>query len=508
MPSARAEALLLGGLLVVIAVVTFHPHWNPLTGREYEYPVHMDEYVHWGYAMAIVEDGNVNFRNPFTGDNGGEFTVEAHLHERGYHAYLGVFQAVTGIPWIPFFAYGPALVAVFLALTVYVVARPFVPGAGLAAALLVACIPTTLRFLGPGFMVPIAFSLPLVAVGLHAIFHTRSLGGLVAFFLLSAGLWPIHVIGAFGLFALGLLYALFILPTDWKRGTVVLAMVTLPFFASWNFYSKLLDTGVLVISNLPANERVLFLFGAAPLVLAAVGAALLLYRRRGRDFAVGATLGVGLFLSEAVIVYRLYSGLDPFILYDRIFMLLYLQASLLGGVGIAWLAHKGAEAAARTPAPGRVAKRARRGRALGVGVAVALFATSTVAASVAPQLEQPYYEVLSDKDYRAFQEAGLTLNATHGYAVVEGLPTMPFTILAGRPTLYVHFPSGPFEDPAYLRDFFAAGANDTYLLVQNGVTVVVTDRPVSNPDLVPLGEGVYALRQDYAERIARGTASS
>lgn len=499
--SQLARAALLAAILATVALVTYHPHWNPVTGRSYRYPVHMDEYVHWGYAQAIVEQGNVTFRNPFTGDLGGDFSVEAHLHERGYQAYLGVFQAVTGIPWLPFFQYGPVVITLFLALTLYVVCAKW--GAGPEAALLVACIPTTLRFLGPGFMVPIVFSLPLVAVGLYCLFHTRKWGGLVAFALLAAGLWPIHVIGAFALFALGVLYAAFIAASEPRRAAVVLAMAALPFLAAWEFYAWLFDRGVLTMPFLPADERILLYFGVIPLVAAAVGAAVLLYARRGRDFAAGGALGVGLLLTEGVILWRLFYGEDPFILYDRAFMLLYLQASILGAVGLAFLRRWLLKVPTRVAA---VRARPRLARAFPTGVLLAavIVAATMVGASAKPQLEQPFYVILSDREYRAFSEAGLTLNATYGRAVVEGIPTMPFTILTGLPTLYVHFPSSPGADPAYLQDFWSAGANDTYLLVQNGVTVVVSKRALDNPDLVPIGDGVYVLRWDYASRMAHG----
>lgn len=491
-------------ILVVVALVTYHPHWNPLTGREYRYPVHMDEYVHWGYAQAIVEQGTVTFRNPFTGGGAGEFTVEEHLHERSYQAWLGVFQGVTGVDWLHLFQFGPALVAVFLALCVYVVCQRW--DAGLEGALLVACIPTTLRFLGPGFMVPIVFSLPFVALGLYCLFHSDKVGGLVAFSLIAAALWPIHVIGAFGLFLLALLYAFFIARDEPRRAVTVGAMATLPFLGAWDFYDRLIETGVLVLPFLPAAEQYLLFFGVLPLAASVVGVGWLLYGKHGRRFAAGGTLGVGLVLVEAVILYRLLTGEDPFILYDRAFMLLYLLGAIAGGVGLAVL-RRGVE---RALLRSRITRRwgvPSRAVHAGVLAAALLVGATAVAASVTPQLEQPYYEILTNERYEAYKQAGETVNATYGFAIVEGLPTMPFTILAGHPTVYVHFPSSPAADPPYLQDFFEGGANDTYLLVQEGATVVVTDRPVHNPDLVPVGDGVYVLRWDYASRIARGLAS-
>lgn len=494
---AHHAALVL--ILATVAVVSYHPHWNPLTDREYPYPVHMDEYVHWGYAQAIMEQGTITFQNPFTGGASGEFTVEEHLHERGYQAWLGVYQGVTGVEWLDMFRFGPALIAVVLALCVYVVCERW--GAGLEGALLVACIPTTLRFLGPGFMVPIVFSLPLLALGLHSLFHTRELGGIVAFAILAAALWPIHVIGAFGLFALAALYALFLLPTDARRGVTVLALAALPFLAAWDFYSKLLDTGVLVVPGLPASEYYLLFFGVLPLAASVVGIAWLAHPKGGGQAAVGAALGIGLILTESVILWRLRKGEDPFILYDRAFMLLYLQAAIAGGAGLAFLRRLATRAATRAT---RRSPRATRGATAALALASLLVAAGMVAASARPQLEQPYYAILSDEQYASFKAAGETLNATYGYAIVEGLPTMPFTILAGRPTIYVHFPSSPGADPEYVQDFFRNGANDTYLLVQRGATVVVTDRVVHNPDLVPIADGVYVLRWDYASRIAAG----
>lgn len=497
-PDRRHGALLVL-ILALVGFVVHEPHLDLFTGQRYDYPVHMDEYVHWGYAQAIIQDGSINFRNPFTGDSGGEFSLENHLHERGYQAYLGVFQSVTGIPWLTLFEWGPVAIGIFLALAVYIIAKPW--DAGLESALLVACIPTTLRFLGPGFMVPIVFSLPLVAVGLHALYHTRTGGGLVAFGAIAAGLWPIHVIGAFALFLLGALYALGAAMESTRRALIVGAVVTLPFLAAWGFYSRLLDTGVLIDPSLPSAEGALLLFGIVPLLAAALGAAVLLFRAERDAFAAGISLAAGLCIFQGIILYRLFTDEDPFMLYDRSFMLLFFLGSLLGGIGLAAIAKWARRWTMRAPRP--------RAGSFPYGIVVAFVITlgATVAASAAPAASQTYYHILSDDQYAAYTAATGELNATYGKAVVEGISTMPFTILTGASTLYVHFPSDSFVDPAPIREFFAHGANDTYFLLANGATVVVTNRTVTNPDLIQVAHGVYVLRWDYAHHVAAADAA-
>lgn len=476
-----------------IALVVFHPHWNPAQDRRYEYPVHMDEYVHWGYAKAVIDQGEVNFRHPFSGLAPGDFSLKSDLHEAGYWAYLGAFQRVTGVAWIPFFQYAPALIAVFLGLCVYALAERW--GAGVEAAVWVICIPTTLRFLGPGFMVPIVFALPAIVLGLFCLFHTRTAGGLVAYGVFAAALWPIHRIGAFAMFALAALYGLFLLGSRPTRGFAIWAIVSLPFLAAWDFYEGYLDFGFSIVPGLPATEYVLLWFGIPPLILANVGAASFLLGKR-HAFAEGMSLTVAVLLADVVILNRLYRGLDPFILYDRTYMILFVLASLLAGVGLSTLLVRLRAWQQRAKSPHV------RFLALGLIVLLLLTPAVTVAASANLQAGQAYYTVLTPKQMERYTLAAERLEPHQNRALVEGISTMPFSIITGRPTMYVHTPNDPFVDPAPIRDFFARGGSDTHFLVANGVSVVVTHRTLENPDLREVAPGVYVLRDDYARRMA------
>jgi len=134
-------------------------------------------------------------------------------------------------------------------------------------------------------------------------------------------------------------------------------------------------------------------------------------------------------------------------------------------------------------------------------VALLLAQGAAVAIAVKPQMEQPFYVVLTPAQYASYQKAGELLTASHRVALVDGTSSMAFSTITHRPLSFTFYP-GTGSMPPDVDAFFAAGASDTRFLVERGVTIVATQRVVQNPDLAPITEGVYVLREDYASRIA------
>lgn len=478
--SQRWRLAILPVVLAGVALVTFHPHANPLTGDTRVFPIHMDEYVHWGEAVSIQREARVDATNIYSAGDA-QFALQAENHERGFHIYLAAFQEATGIPWTTLFAGGPVLVALLGALAVFALAERW--GAGLEAALWLAAVPTTLRFLGPGFLVPIALTIPILAFGLHLLFHTTGFRTYIAIALISAGLWPIHAFGAVLLLGFCLLMGLASLHTP-SRAAALVGTAAGPALIAYPYYARVLRAPH-EVSTLPPNIATIHLAGAILFALALLGIVVLCLRRTSLGAAI--VLGVTLLAGEVLLARRVEANEDLFGLYDRTFTLLPFLAAVPAGVGTAAIWRGLARLAPL------------RRYAVPLAVAILVLQASVVGARAKEQMAQDYYEVVTEEQFADYLEALPHLQGPHRLAIVDG-QTMPFTLATGIPTLYVFLPlSG--DPPEVVSRFFADGASDTIFLLHSGTSIVVTQRPVQNPYLVQVSDSVYVLRPDVAVRL-------
>lgn len=484
---SHARRALLTSSLALVALSAFSPHWDPGHGLLEPYPAHMDEYVHWAYGEAVASQGTVLFDNPLTGESHGGFNVASDLHERGFHAYFAVLQRATGIGWLPLVAYTPTILTLLLALAAYVLAEKW--GAGVETVVLLAAFPTTLRFLGPGLFVPSTVGLLLFAVGSLCLVG-RAQPRLFAFGIISAALWPIHVVAALALFVFAFLYAMFRTLAAPRAAAAILGVAIVPFALAWPYYARLSETTD-ALADLPPSLDITR--RVVPLILfASVGAAWLVSRGRSTG-AMASAMGSMLLGIGTLIAVRAESGHDFLRLYDRSHLFLFFIAIVLGGAGV--------KAMVET-AP-RVARIRSRAVHAPLAVAMALFLALP---SFSAQAEARFPEVLSEFEYEAFLAARERLRPGEGRALVDGADSMPYSILTGQPTLHTQFP-GSSGLPPEIEMFFQSGATDTYLLVTANVTVVVTPRVVENPDLIPIAPRVYALDSALLARL-RGNGLS
>lgn len=491
MPSWKQALLVL--LLALVAIVTIHPHFNVLTQVSDPFPVHADEYVHWGYAQAIADQGTLSFSDPFSGGATSAVETSIDSHEIGYQGYLAVLQQATSIPWPTFLTLFPTIVALLTASALFVLGERW--GAGLFTVLWFAAVPTSLRFLGPAFAVPVAFSLPLLATGLFLLFSTRSPGAIALLLVLVSALWFIHAAGALLLTAAIVIYGLVSLRVTPGRAAALIVVAAVPLllghgalesFASDISYTPTLPLG-LASFRLPT---VVFYISAA------VGASGLVLARDPRTRRAGLVLGIILLLLLGLMARRATTGVDAFRAFDRATLAAAFLAAILAGAATASLVRWTLRGSAQ-----------RSWRPLGVAAAFLLVVlqVATVGQAALAQLEQPYYVSMTQAQYDAYREAADKLGPDYSRALVGGGPTMPFTVVTGRPTLFVRTPELDLEPP-YVQQFFREGARDTRLLVETQTTIVVAQGAVTNPDLREVAPGVYALREDYVERLGTSTA--
>jgi len=477
----RWRLVALAGVLAFVAVVTASPHWNALTGARDPLPVHADEYVHWGYARAIAQTGSAQPPDPFSGDKP---TLGTSLvSERGFQVYLAMVQSLSGLDWAPLFAFAPTVIAVFTALALYALAERW--GAGVEAALWFAVVPTTLRFLGPGFLVPIAFSLPLVVVGWLLALHGERLASALLLALVVTALWSVHLMGAFLVMGVAAVTAALRARREPFR---VVALTIAVLLALLVFQAAVSTAGGASghLPDLPASVPDYGLVDLPLFLVAALGVVVAVALRDPARRVAGLALGATLAALEAVLVLRLRTDVDAFRLYDRATLAAAFVACALAGVAVAWAWRALRERRARPGASPRA-----RG-ALAVALALVLAVPVGAAAFSASQtLRQPYYVMMTQDDAARYATAAAALAGRPHRAVVDpALQTTPFSDVTGIPTLYVRDPSAT-SIPSEIVAFFRSGANDTYFLASTSTDVVVTSGTLHSPDLRQVAPGVY-----------------
>lgn len=485
------EGVVLAVALVAVALSAYLPHAvAPEAARAF--PLHLDEYVHWGYARAMLDDGTLAFTDPLSGEAAAEGLPP--VAERGFHALLGLLQAMTGASWPTLFHYGPTVVAVFLGLVAYALARRW--GGGIYAAVFVAFIPTSIRFLGPGYLVPIALALPLVLLGIQALLEVERSGRPWAFAVFAAGAWTIHVMAGFALAAAAGLYALTLARRRIDLALVIGAATFVPLLLAGPLYFPHVASGF-TAPTLPASLGSIRVVGGVFLGLAGLGAFALVASARPDVFRAGIVLSGLLLAFLGTILFRNVWGFDPFHAYDRSVVMAMLAAGLLASAALAFVARAGSALLA--------AHRPRLAAAPLGAILVALLVAGQ-AFALAPVLEAraaaPAYGVLDDATFERYAEAGRRLEGVPGRAFVEGSSAMAFADITRRPVVFAADPS-TVDVPPFVESFFASGANDTAFLIEAGATVVVTRRAVTNPDLVPVMDGVHVLRPEIIARLSR-----
>lgn len=483
------RAVLLAAALAFVALSAYEPHWRPSEGH-YRFPVHLDEYWHWGMATAVGRTGQAETADPFTSFSSSvadNVAYPTQIHERGFHAYLAALQATTGIEWVVLMEFLPTIVALLSALAVYALAQRW--DAGLASVLWLAAIPTSLRFLGPGFVVPISFAMPLALIGFLVATRASTPASWLVVMAIAAGLWPIHAMGALILTALVAGYLL-AGQVDARAGLLAIA-IALPFLLAWPIYVTGIRQPLAHGPTLTAGIETLRIVGPLFFLAGALGAGWLLTRRDPHTRAVGVAFSLLAGVAMAVIIVRIVVDIDPLRIYDRAVTTLTPLVAVLAGAGSAAIIAFLSRVGARTRWP-------RAAAAIAVGL-VLVAQGAVVAAAWERNVEQPYYRPLTEERYAQYAAVKDQL-PRGGYALVDSTDTLAFTAITGLPTAYVQTPEAPLPPPE-IQDFFAHGSNDTKYLVVRTITTVVTDQPVTNPDLVRISPSVYVLRADIVARM-------
>jgi len=474
------KAILLFAIIAVAFFMALYPRLN------YPYPLHVDEWMHLGYTNQILNIGHLNFPSPF---HGGQWEVGGHP-ETGYYLWFGTSLLATGSTWLVLSRLMPALVLGLIAFLAYAWGRK--RGFGLEAAFFATFIHTTIRFLGPAFLVPVTLGLvffpmclillekmekdwrplPLIVISLVALFLTHGTTAVAVGFVL----------------VIFLVFYLALSKNPIRRMLPSLTCLLLIPFSGlviflWNRAFVLREIQNIINAEkipLPAIPIPLLQLGYIMIALAVIGFGFMIARGGWRNYALLVPTIILLFFVQ---FYRQWFNIGPDILYERGWLYVMLLMAFIAGYGLSRLRQLGLV----------FFKRWRWG-ALSVYIALALVVVFALFLRMDGYAEEEYYHVVNEPAYHDFkwmgeelpQDSIVLLNPYVGWAYVP---------ISGQ---YVYsaqaYPWG-VEQAKEINGFFRAGAPDTEYIREKNVNILYSPYPLKNPDLVEVRDGVYILRE-------------
>jgi len=474
------KAILLFAIIGLAFFMALYPR------LDYPYPLHVDEWMHLGYTTQILDTGHLNFPSPF---HGGQWEVGGHP-ETGYYIWLGTSLLATGSPWLVLARLMPALVLGLIAFLSYAWGRK--RGFGLEAAFFATFIHTTIRFLGPAFLVPVTLGLvffplclillekmekdwrplPLIVISLVALFLTHGTTAVAVGFVL----------------VIFLVFYLALSKNPIRRMLPSLTCLLLIPFSGlviflWNRAFVMREIQNIINAEhipLPPIPIPLPQLGYIMIALAVIGFGFLIARGGWRNYALLVPTVILLFFVQ---FYRQYFNVGPDILYERGWLYVMLLMAFIAGYGLSRLRQLGLAFFQRW-----------RWGALSVYVALALVVVFALFQRMGGYAEEDYYQIVDVAAYHDFEWLGeelpqdsiAMLNPYVGWAYFPASGQYVYTAQA--------FPWG-VKESREISGFFMAGAPDTEHIRERNVNILYSPYPLKNPDLVEVRDGVYILRE-------------
>ena len=480
-PARLVERLALVAILMLSFFMASIPH------RDYLYPLHIDEWWHYGDAQSLIEAGGMPYPDPFY--SGVPLSPDEEL---GFHLFLAEFKLITGASWLGLVRFLPGIIFALLAFLAYAFGKR--KGVGLGAAFLVALIPTTVRFLGPSFLVPVALGLTFIPVTLLTLQRLMfDLRGPVVLFLIFLSLLFIHPPTLAVISGITVIHLVIFLLPGGERGrsrarqsVVALALLLYVYVLMFFWAPSALDFVIEEAMdpeahlNVPPIWDALSKFGYVPLALFVMGAGILIYRRERHDWAL--VLSAGGLLAFEQLYPRFYIG--PDIIYERGWLYTYVLMGLLGGVALKELAQWAKPSLLKS----RPAMSAAASYAL-IGVIV----VSALTVSVRSHMSEPYYHVINDVSYQDFLWVREYVPPQYEIGVLDTDVAWPFASVSGKFAYTAEVAPNFHAEGRSAMKFLQDGASDTSWLKEKGISIVYTPQAIENSELIKVHNNVYLL---------------
>ncbi|MBU2534899.1 MAG: hypothetical protein KKD83_01880 [Chloroflexi bacterium] len=483
LPLKRQNNVIEGLLLVLILLLAVFMAGIP--HLDYIYPLHIDEWWRYGDSQSLVANGHFPYPDPF---NSGQ--VLAEDIEAGYHLLLGVIRLITDISWLNLFRFLPGFIFAMLAFQAYAFGRR--RGFGLGAAFLVCLIPTTIRFLGPAFLVPVSLGLAFIPLALFILHRLMNdIRGPVLLFLLLFALLFLHpptmaVISA--IVVIHLVFSLFDkqkVQSRIRKVAIVLSFImiicTLMFFWAPDSFGFVVKEALDPERHLPLPPIVNALpgYGYIPIVLFIIGVGILFHKHRREDLAlITAVLAL---LAFQQLYPHFYIGLD--IIYERGWLYTFVLMALVGGVALpavwGWI-------------KSGMGKWPRLALVVAFTVLGILLA-SALMLSLRSHLSGDYYHVIDDEMYQEFLWIGEYVPPSYRIGILDTHEAWPFAAITKKFAYTAEVAPNFHAKGRSAMEFLETGSKDTSWLLKEGITIIYTSEAVENNDLIKVNNRTYLL---------------
>jgi len=484
--STKRATLIEAILLCVILALAFYMALWPRFG--YPFPLHVDEWMHLGYTTELVNAGHVNYPNPF---HGGQWEVGGHP-ETGYYLWLGTLLLSTGLDWLVLSRLMPAIVLGIIAFAAYAWGRK--RGFGLEAAFFATFIHTTIRFLGPAFLVPVTLGLVFFPVCLILLDRLEQDWKPLPLVILSlASLFLTHGTTAVALGFVLVVYLVFYLTLSKsprrQRLPALSCLLLIPVSALviylWNRQFVMREIAdIMSGEHIPLSPIQIPLpqLGYMMLAMSVLGFGFMIAKGGWRNYALIIPTAILLFFVQ---FYRRWFQVGPDILYERGWLYVMLLMAFIAGYGLSQLRQLGL----------KFFKRWRW------GVPLVYFLLAVVVAlswfqRMDGYAKENYYHVIDVPTYYDFKWIGEEMPQS-SVALLNPYVAWAYVPVTGGKYVYTAkaYPWG-VEEATEIGRFMMQGAPDTNWLKERNIDLIYSPYPLQNPDLVQVRDKVYILREE------------
>ncbi len=134
---------------------------------------------------------------------------------------------------------------------------------------------------------------------------------------------------------------------------------------------------------------------------------------------------------------------------------------------------------------------------VGVFICLALIGL-TLATTIPARLNTPYYHMIDEQDYEAFEWIAQNVSADYKKAILEPWKATAFTAITMK-SIYTRIHSYPKPEDTTASEFLQRGCTDTNVLIENGISIVYSRWEGNNPELVQVRENIYLLKPDGSQ---------
>jgi hypothetical protein len=454
------------------------------TGEDNPYPVHVDEHLHMAFMAEIDRTGEVEADHPYTGEEttSPAFTVAGLRSERGWQVAVVQFHQATGVPFPVLAHFLPALWAAYLGFCMWLLLRP-APGA-LAAAAFTALLPTTLRFLGVGFLVPSAFALPWILAVMAVAHRGEGPGRLIALALLITGGFFMHIVPGTVALAAGLLTAV-LRPGGWQERLGLVGALLLPLLWIWPSMKEDVRVAVTLLNGLPFQPTIFSSIGWALLGASAAGAGAAWLRLQEATVPHRA-LSILAIIAMASLAWSIDAHHSNDATYGRLIPILFLCVAALAGLGFG--ASLGALA-------GWVLQNWPAARLVATAIAVTAATLVAVAHPLQQHMQEPYYRVFEDGSWATLEHFAATPAGPGDVFLSHPWQAPLYSAATGAsPWTYLLPGAPPVQGDDFVYYQSSEGANATWLK-ERGIQYVVGLQAPKAPH-VQLAPQVFLLTDE------------